>query len=200
VGDLVRAIWIFITDFGDTAVTVPLAALMALFLVAAREPRLAIGWCVAIVACAGAIGAMKLALADCAHPLGGPGLSSPSGHTAMGTAVYGGFAAVAGAHLAHRSRAVLIGGAAALIGGIALSRAILAHSVIEVAVGLAVGSAALAAILAYVARHRPRPLPLGRLALAVLLVALLFHGARWPAERAIHRLAGWFDMLRPWCG
>jgi hypothetical protein len=33
----------------------------------------------------------------------------------------------------------------------------------------------------------------------VLVVFALFHGTRWPAEQAIHRIARWFDALRPWC-
>ncbi len=194
-----HAIWRFVTDFGDTAVTVPLAVLMAGFLFAAKETRLAAGWSVLILLCAGTIGALKLVLAACGHPLG-VGLSSPSGHTAMSIAVYGGFAAVAGANLSRWPRAALVAGTAALTIGVAVSRAILGyHSRIEVAVGVAVGSAVLAALVAIVARHRPQRLPIGRLAAVALVVALIFHGERWPAEQAIHRLAGWFDFLRPWC-
>ena len=196
-----QAIWSFVTDFGDTAVTVPLALMMACFLVAMKQPYLALGWCVAIGACVAVIGALKLALAGCPHPLFSAGLSSPSGHTAMSTAVYGGFAAVAGAALARPARELLVGGVLALMIGIALSRAVLGyHSPIEVAVGLAVGVAALVVILVCIDRHRPERLPAGRIVLAVLVVALLLHGERWPAEQAIHRLAGWFGMLRPWCG
>src|SRR5438067_2196816 len=95
-----QAIWNFVTDFGDTAVTVPLAALMGCFLLAARQPRLAAGWALAIVGCAGAIGGLKLVLAACGYSLGVPGQASPSGHTAMSVAVYGGYAAVIGASLA----------------------------------------------------------------------------------------------------
>lgn len=201
-------IWRFITDFGDTAVTVPLALLMAGFLVAAREPRLALGWAAAVLGCAGAVGALKLAFSVCGDPWVGPSLTSPSGHTAMSILVYGGFATVISAGATWWVRAALIGGAALLAIAIALSRAILhAHSPLEVEIGLAVGLTALALLVAIVARWRRRQrggpaeqLPVGSLAIAALVVALLFHGERWPAEQIVRRLALWFDALRPWCG
>jgi hypothetical protein len=192
-----QAIWVFLTDFGDTAVTVPLALLMAGFLVAAREPRLAIGWGLAIVGCAGAIGGLKLVFAVCSHP---PGLASPSGHTAMSIAVYGGFAAVVGAILKGPARAALIAGAAVPVIGIPLSRTIVSgHTKIEVAAGLAVGIAALGAIIAIVARYRPGRLPLAWLAAGTLTVFVLFHGTRWPAEQTIHGFAALLPFLRPYC-
>jgi hypothetical protein len=95
----------------------------------------------------------------------------------------------------------LLAAAAALMLGIAVSRAVLqVHTATEVAVGLAVGSLALAGIVALAGRYRPVPLPILPVAAAALVVALVFHGARWPAERAIRRLGFWFELLRPWCG
>ena len=196
-----HAIWSFVSDFGDTAVTVPLALLMGCALVTARHFRMALGWCVAIVGCAGLIGALKLALAVCGHQPGASVLASPSGHTAMSTAVYGGFAAVFGASLARPKREALIAGAAALFLGIAASRAVLEyHTATEVAVGLAVGSLALGGIVALARRYRPVRLPMLPVAAAALGVALIFHGARWPAEQAVRRISFWFELLRPWCG
>ena len=194
------SIWSFITDLGDTAVTVPLALLMLCFLAAARRRRLAIGWAVAILGCAGVIAGLKLVLNACGNPIAGIGLASPSGHAAMGAVVYGGFAAVIGANLAGPARTAVIVGAAALIIAMPLSRIVLhVHTPIEVVVGLAVGLAALAIIVSVAAIRRER-LPVLWLAAAAILVAMLFHGERWPAEQAIHHFAGWFNMLRPWCG
>jgi membrane-associated phospholipid phosphatase len=198
----VHSIWGFVTDFGDTAVTVPLAIVMFGFLLTTRQPVLALGWACAIIGCAGTIGALKIGLAACGYPLGGVGLSSPSGHTAMSTAVYGGYAAVLGSTLAPAARRSLAGATVTLLVAIAVSRAILHyHSPLEVVIGLGVGLATLAAIFLLATRYRsPERLPLGRLALCVAIVALAFHGERWPAERAIHRLAGLLSILRPWCG
>ena len=195
-----QAIWHFTTDFGDTAVTLPLAGLMVGFLLAARQPRLAIGWGLAILGGASTVAALKLVLSACGHPLNGFGLSSPSGHTAMSISVYGGFAAAIATTLPRPARAAVIAGTAALIIAIALSRIILSyHNTVEVAVGLAAGIAALAIIVVIVARHPPQRLSLRWLAAGALVVCALFHGTQWPAEQAINRLAGWLDFLRPWC-
>jgi membrane-associated phospholipid phosphatase len=194
------SIWRFLTDFGDTAITVPLAAVMLVFLVVARQSRLAFIWALAILGCAGAIGGLKVILDACSNPVvSGVGLASPSGHTAMSAAVYGGFAAVIGGQLPRPARAGLVMGAAALIIGIAMSRVVLhLHSQIEVAVGLAVGLIALAMIVWAVLIRRER-LPIFWLAGVAIVLAMLFHGERWPAERAVHHLAASLGILRPWC-
>ena len=195
-----QAIWSFVTDFGDTAVTVPLAILVTGFLFAAKQPRLAIGWALVILLCAGMTAALKLAFAICGYPLASSGLMSPSGHTAMSVAVYGGLAAVIGSGRKAPARAALIAAAAIFTIAIALSRTIAGqHTPIEVAIGLIVGIAALGVMIAVVARYRPEHLPLHWLAAAALVVFVLFHGTRWPAERALHRLAWWLEVLRPYC-
>ena len=194
------SIWGFVSDFGDTAVTVPLALLMAAVLVAAGHFRMALGWCLAIIACAGLIGALKLVLSVCGYQSGGSVLASPSGHTAMSTAVYGGFAAVLGAGLERPARDAVTAAAVALMLAIAASRAVLHyHSATEVAVGLAVGSLALSGIVVLARRYQPVRLPVLTVAGAALAIALVFHGVRWPAEQAIRRLGFWFELLRPWC-
>ena len=195
-----HSIWSFVTDFGDTAVTVPLALLMAGALVAARHFRMALGWCVAILACAGSIAGPKLVLAVCGHQPGASALASPSGHTAMSTAVYGGFAGVLGMGLERPARDALLMAAAALTLGIAASRAVLEyHTATEVAVGLAVGAVVLAGIVALAGRYRPAPLPILPVAAIAFALAVIFHGARWPAEHAIRRLGFWFELLAPLC-
>src|SRR5205085_12182109 len=116
-------------------------------------------------------------------------------------AVYGGIAAVIGGSLNRSARTAVIAAAAGFTVAIALSRiAIGYHTPIEVAIGLVVGIAALGVMIAVAARYRAEHLPLGWLVAGALVVFVLFHGTRWPAERAIHRLAWWFDLVRPWCG
>jgi hypothetical protein len=44
-------------------------------------------------------------------------------------------------------------------------------------------------MIAVAARYRPAHLPLGWLFAGALVVLALFHGTRWPAQRAIHQLA-----------
>jgi membrane-associated phospholipid phosphatase len=193
------AIWRFITDLGDTAVTLPLALLMLCFLSAARQPGLAIAWVAAILGCVSMIGGLKLVLDVCGDPLVGTGLTSPSGHVAMSTVVYGGIAAAISASLAPPVRAALIANTTALIILMPLSRIVLrVHTPVEVVVGLAVGLASLVIIVATVAIRRAQ-LPVLWFAAAAILVAMFFHGERWPAEQAIHHLAGRFDLLRSRC-
>jgi membrane-associated phospholipid phosphatase len=190
----------FLTDFGDTTVTVPLAVVMAASLVASRQRRLAIAWALVTALCAVTTGALKLALRICGHPLSSSTLNSPSGHTAMSIAVYGGIAIIIGSTLGPTARGTLFYAAVGFAIVIAASRALIGvHSPIEVAVGLAVGLATLPVIMAATLRYRPQSLPLRWLAAGALAVFLLFHGTRWPAEAAIHHLARWLDILRPYC-
>jgi len=195
-----QSIWRFLTDFGDTAVTVPLAIVMTVFLVAARQRRLAIAWALTIAGCAGLTATLKLALRVCGHPLSGSTLNSPSGHTAMSIAVYGGIAIVVGSTLGLAARRGLFAAAMVFALTIAVSRAVIhAHSPIEVAIGLAVGLVTLLIMMATTRRYRPQTLPLHWLAAGAAVVFVLFHGTRWPAEQAIHHLARWLDILRPYC-
>jgi membrane-associated phospholipid phosphatase len=195
-----HSIWRFLTDFGDTAVTVPLAIMMTAFLFAARQPRLAIAWAVVITGCAGATAALKLTLRICGPPLTASTLNSPSGHTAMSIAVYVGIAIVVGSTFRPVARGALFFAAMIFAVGIAASRTLVGyHSVIEVLVGLAVGIATLPVLMAVTLHYRPASLPLQWLAGGTLVVFALFHGTRWPAEAAIHHIAGWLDILRPYC-
>ena len=50
----------FLTDLGDSAVTIPLAGLTLLFLLIAREWQVARAWVVTIVGCAAVIGALAI--------------------------------------------------------------------------------------------------------------------------------------------
>jgi membrane-associated phospholipid phosphatase len=195
-----HSFWRFVSDFGDTAVTVPLAILVIGFLVIAGQPRLAVRWALVIIGCAGALGALKLASVVCSYPLAGSGLRSPSGHVAMSIAVYGGMVAVIAPTLDRAARAALIAAITILTIGIALSRIIIGyHTPLEVASGLVVGIAALLAVIAVAARYRAEPLPIRWLIAGALVLLTLFYHTYWPAEQAIHRLASWLDILRPFC-
>lgn len=195
------SVWSFITDFGDTAVTVPLAMLMLCFLVVAKEWRLALAWALAILGCAGVIGGLKLILDACGTSVATAGLTSPSGHTAMSAAVYGGFAAVVSVNIAPPARAALIVGTIALIVAMPMSRVVLnAHTPIEVVVGLAIGLPAAAVIILATLAIRREQLPVTWLAASAIGLMLLFHGERWPAEREIRHLAAWLGALRGLCG
>ena len=192
------AFWNFVTDFGDSAVTLPLALLILAFL-AARAPRLAACWMLTIAACAGAIAALKLVFGACGAPLAMP-IVSPSGHTAMSTAVYGMLALLAGSQLSPLPRRAVYAGAGIAILGIALSRVILHdHTPSEIALGFVVGAGAVAAFRTLLRHDAPPALPVKSLLLGSAGIVALLHGSRWVFEPAVHRLAGELRFVLPWC-
>jgi membrane-associated phospholipid phosphatase len=192
----------FITDFGDSAVTVPLAGLTALALAAGRQWRLMLAWLVAVGLTAVLVAGLKIVLAACAWRFAIPGLHNPSGHAAMSAAVYGGLALLVGGRQPWLRLAVELAAAAVAV-AIALSRVVLhAHSPLDAASGLAIGLAIWAGFRYASAGERPAPTPAHWLAAAAVLVIALAHGARWHTEQAIHLLAGlaFVRLLLPWCG
>lgn len=192
--------WDFITDFADAAVTVPLAIATLIFLILRRQVRPAFGWAIAIGGCAGLIGAAKVLLAGCGNPLAFAGISSPSGHAAIGAAVYGSLAMILATRLPAPARLALAIGTALLVLAVAASRLALgSHTLAEVGLALAIGLAALA-VFVRVAGKLPTDLPVGWLAAADLALIVLRHGLRWPTERAVHGAAGYLHAALLWCG
>jgi membrane-associated phospholipid phosphatase len=84
-----QAIWVFLTNLGDSAVTVPLAVLTYCFFGA----RASYAWHSSGVLRSSAAleesGVLKLLLTACGPGLTLAGMLSPSGHAAMSTAMYG---------------------------------------------------------------------------------------------------------------
>lgn len=183
-------VMIFITDFADQAVVLPVIACVALVLAAQGRGRGAVAWLGAIGATFGIILLLKLGFMACGTVFGPWTLRSPSGHAAAAAVVAGGLAAlVTGQRWAVLAIAVL---AAGVIG---TSRVVLGlHSEPEVWLGAAIGVAG-AVVLSWLAGPPPfrRSAPL----LAVVgVVAVLLHGARLPAEAAIvHAAAGALDFV-----
>lgn len=196
-----RPIWQFLTDFGDSAITVPVSLLTFVFLIIIDRRRLAIGWGIAILGCASAIGALKILFAPCGQRLAFAALTSPSGHAAMTTVVYGSLTMLLGSSLPRPFRMTLDVAAAFFIAAVAVSQLVLdAHDVAEVIVGLAVGLAALAAFRRILLAQHPVVLPVGWLAGAAAVVIAVFHGTRWPTERVVHAIAALLHLAPPWCG
>ena len=193
-------IWNFITDFGDSAVTVPLALLILAFLVTAGQRRLALGWALTIGGCAVVIGVLKLGFGACGHELTLVDITSPSGHTAMSTAVYGSLASLIGARLPPGQRRTILAAAAVAIIGIALSRVALHdHSPSEIAIGFVVGVVWVAVFRVALRRHTPPALPLGWILLSGGILVAVMHGTRWMIEPVVHRLAWDFRLDLPFC-
>ena len=93
--DLLLNFWLFVTDLGDSAVTLPLGALALLYLLLSRWPRAAVALAISLAAGGTAIAALKLALQSCGERLLQTTMIDPSGHVAMSTMIYGALAFLA---------------------------------------------------------------------------------------------------------
>jgi membrane-associated phospholipid phosphatase len=196
----VFSIWDFVTDFGDSAVILPLSALVLGFLWTVGQRRVAIAWVVGIGAAAAVIAAFKLVFGACGSAIAIAHIASPSGHTAMSTAVYGSLAVLIGGRFPPRCRSVLALAAAIVIVAIGWSRVVLHdHSRAEILVGFLVGVGALLLFRALLGRDAAPPLPLKWLLLCGAVLVAVMHGTRWMVEPAIHRLAWDFRLVLPWC-
>jgi membrane-associated phospholipid phosphatase len=180
-----------ITDFGDSAILLPVAGLVmgALWLSGAR--RSATAWGVAVGLCCLAIVALKIALRPCDRALIADSLRNPSGHAAFAAVVYGCLALL----LAQRCASPLLRGAIAGLASawilvIGLSRlAVHAHTPAEVAVGLAIGAAAVGLFALQQRRLALPRLSLPVIGLLLVIVLAVMHGSQAEAEGMIRRLA-----------
>jgi membrane-associated phospholipid phosphatase len=191
--------WNYVTDFGDTAITLPLSVLMICFLFFLGERRAGIGLALALAACGIAIALVKLVLQSCGHPLLSIDLVNPSGHAALSTMVFGSL----GFLLSHGSTAerrwIFTTSSLTIILAIAVSRLALAfHSPAEVLAGVALGLVALI-IFCYAARSLPARREFLWLGLFALVVIGLIHGSRWPIEEVIQSLVHLIRHSVPAC-
>jgi membrane-associated phospholipid phosphatase len=173
----------FLTDFADLATVLPIAVCAGLALAWVSWWRGAVAWSCSILFALAAILALKLAFLACTG-------FSPSGHTAAGTAVWGGiFALILRRWLSTPAACLLAGGSvAALIG---YSRVALhAHDIREVATGAGVGLVAIAGLLAAIGPTPPGLRPRA-LMFPSLLVIIPLHGLRVPAEPMVRHAATW---------
>lgn len=193
-------LWNFVTDFGDTAVTLPLAAVTIAFLFFSGWPRAALTFALVLAGCGAAIGLVKLVLQSCGRPLLHIDVANPSGHAAISAMVYGALAVLFSRNILDRYRWLPILAAAALVSAIALSRVVLdSHSPVEVAIGLSIG------VMGAVAFWYLLPvLPAGPfrglwLAAIALIVVGAMHGSRWPIEAVIRGIVHFIRHSVPSC-
>jgi membrane-associated phospholipid phosphatase len=185
---------LFLTDFADLAVILPLAAIVAVSLAAVGWRREALAWSVAVTGTLAAILLLKLlAFSEAGDFLDGR-LDSPSGHTAAGTIVYAGLLTLLGRRLATRVRIALLAGAALALLFAVTRLKVGEHSLPDVLVGAAAGLAGVL-VLARLAGARPaaaRGAGLLVVGAIVVLVAATLHGHRLRAEEALRAIAAEF--------
>ena len=184
----------FITDFGDEAVMLPVTSLVAGMLAWARWWRGLATWCSAVGGTLAAIFVLKVVSLVWIACWSGPGLGSPSGHTAASTAIYGSIGVLV-LHRSAASRRWAVGGAGLIATLIGTSRLLLGvHSVADVLAGAAVGMAGVAAF-ATLSGPVPALLRPRRLVVITAMTALALHGYRLPVEaliRSTSRCPIWF--------
>ena len=176
----------YISNFGDQAVVLPLAILVALGLAGSGWGRGCFAWVVAVVGTLGAMLALKFVGAVLLHHAGGHFGGSPSGHVAAACVLYGGLSVLLLQGRLPRVGLALFPAAVVLVIGYTRIR-LGAHTMPEVVLGAAVGAAGVV-VLAVLAGPRPRVATWPLLA-AAASVALTFNGLHINAEHAIHTAA-----------
>jgi membrane-associated phospholipid phosphatase len=183
-----RTLMMFLTDFADQAVALPLAATVLIVLLALGWRRGAFAWAGCVGGVLAVMLVLKLITFACIWRAPWLGITSPSGHTATAAVVYGGLLALLVPRGVRGTLVVaLAGGAFALVFG--LTRlALEVHTVPDVIIGAMVGVTG-AMLLRHLAGDRPARLSSPRIALAACVVMLLFHGHKLEAETRIRYLA-----------
>lgn len=178
----------FLTDFADQAVLLPVAALVGVSLACSGWRRGALVWTLAIGSVLAAMLALKLVFMACGPLMLEGEIRSPSGHTAAGTAIYGGLVAFWARRASGRAWMALPAALAVamMIGASRLALGV--HTAAEVAAGAAVG-VGVALAFASAAGRPPPTMWWRRLAMIAASAALLLHGLRLPAEAAIRHSA-----------
>jgi membrane-associated phospholipid phosphatase len=177
-----------LTDFGDSIITLPIAALVLIWFAIWGDRKARLVWLAGLILCGAVTATLKIYFKAC--PVAGLDLDSPSGHTSMSLYVYGGLILITAAQFDHwRRNGVLVLGGLFIL-GIALSRAVLEyHSKLEVAIGLVIGAAALALFWLPYRTHRPARMPVWPLWLAALVPIAFLSGRSMSAEGLLFRIA-----------
>lgn len=175
-----------ITDFGDLAVLLPLAAVVTVWLIAVRQRRAAMWWVAAVGLCMGSTAVLKVYFYVC-PPL--PDLHNPSGHTSLSTLVYGALTlAIATVVQGWRRIAIGVSGAG-FIAAIGISRVLIHdHSRLEVVVGSVIGVGALAFFARQFWPRRPHEPQLQPMLIACIAIMVMLNGQELRAEAIFHAI------------
>jgi membrane-associated phospholipid phosphatase len=176
-----------LTDFGDTAVVLPLSVVISSWLLCHHSRRVLVAWMIALSLCITITALSKTYLYAC--PIRSD-LVSPSGHTSLSTLTYGAIALVIAAEESRILQTSVLGAGIGFIFAIAGSRVVLnAHSALEVGIGILIGIATLALFTLYYLRWRNEGAPLLMLVLTSILVIAVFHGQELRFESVLHAIS-----------
>lgn len=185
-----RVISRLVASLADAALLLPAAALLGLYLAALRQGRLLLAWLLALAIAGGGTVAAKLVFHACGHALTDAEVVSPSGHASFATIFYGALALLLGEGRGVRTRTTLALGAALLVCAVGISRVRTgAHSPAEVAIGVAIGMAALL-VFGFLHGKSGRPhIPAVPVGLGFVVALLLLGGSHFSLEHSIGRAA-----------
>jgi membrane-associated phospholipid phosphatase len=189
---------LFLTNFADQAVVLPLTLVTASMLALTGWKRGAMFWLVAVAATLGTMAALKIAFFTCGPAHLGGLVRSPSGHTASAAIAYGGLAALTARRcgVGLTPAFLAVPAAAALIGFSRIELAV--HTLPEVLIGGLVGC--LGALGFLVGARKPPPwLSLFAVVGPALFVAVMMHGNHLRSEDTLHNLASSFAWLAAFC-
>ena len=174
-----RSALMAMTNFGDLAVLLPIAAVIFIWLYYLPARREAAWWALAAALCMGGTALLKVFFFIC-PPVAE--LHSPSGHTSLSTLVYGGLVMLVAAAIGPWRYGV-IGAGSIFVLMIATSRVALHdHSALETGTGLVIGVVALAVFArSYLASEQAQA-SLRPLLLSVALLLVFLHGRQLHAE------------------
>ena len=186
-------VWLVaLTQFGDIALLLPLAAVILVWLLLMRTPRSAWWWAIAVAFCAGLTAVLKVSFYECPPT---PALHSPSGHTSLSTLVYGALTLVTATQCRGLPRIIAIVGGGGFILAIGASRMLLnIHSGPEVALGLVIGVATLAVFAHTYPAWRGTGRWLSTLFASTGMFVLLMYGRELHAERFIRAFADYLQI------
>ena len=181
-----------ITDFGDLGVLLPVAAVVALWFLAARSMAALWWWLAAVTLCAGCTAVLKIYFFACHGPYA---LTSPSGHSSFSALIYGALAViVATSASAGWQRFMIVAAAAGLVAAIAASRhSLAAHGTLEIVCGLAVGFVSLGVFVRGYAHARPTA-SLRPLLVAVVVLVVALHGRELRAEEFLQAVSRYLHV------
>ena len=188
---LLCASMLFLSDFADLGLVLPMAGMVALALATLGRLREGFAWCLAIAGTLGTMGLLKLLVFVAVGLQVGDGLNNPSGHTASGTVAYAGLLILLGGRFVPRVYIALLASLAfGLLFG--FSRVELrVHTLADVLVGGAVGLGG-ALVLAWLAgpwRTNTRATGMPVVAAVALAAMFAFHGQRLVAENELRAIA-----------
>ncbi len=179
-----------VAALADSALLLPASVLLFVYLLALGQVRLAAAWALALGLAGSITLAAKLVFHACGQAVSDGDIVSPSGHASFAVIFYGALAIVVGSGRPAPVRPLLAAGTLLLVAAVGVSRVRTgAHTPAEVAIGIAIGAAALAVFALLHARAGRPGVPWRPVVAGFAAALLLLGGLHFSLEHRIGRIA-----------